>query len=161
MSYFQMNDQNGWGDLPSGAGRREYGGDVGGRAALEGDGGGDRVRGEDDRRRLHRGRHAAEERQEAGQEAAVAARAEPPRLDAALLRQTVDLHVALAHALPSAAAATVDPLAKSQFSEPFHDRTEIRRILDKIIKSLSYIILYTLSIHGTLVNNSLIRELST
>ena len=102
-----MNDQNGWKDLSSGAGRWEYGGDVGGRAALEGDGGGDGVRGKDDRRRLHRGRHAAEERQEAGQEAAVAARAEPPRLDAALLRQPVDLHVALAHALPSAAAATV------------------------------------------------------
>ena len=91
--------------LSSGTGCREYGGDVGRRAALERDGGGDRVRGEDDRRRLHRGRHATEERQEAGQEATVAARAESPRLDAALLRQAVDLHVALAHALPSSSSS--------------------------------------------------------
>ena len=92
-------------DLSSGAGCREYGGDVGRRATLERDRGGDRVRGKDDRRRLHRGGHPTEERQEAGQEAAVAARAKSPRLDAALLRQAIDLHVALAHALPSSAAA--------------------------------------------------------
>ena len=100
-----MNDQSGWDEGPSGAGCGEYGGDVGRRATLERDRRGDRVRGEDDRRRLHRGGHPAEERQEAGQEATVAARAESPRLDAALVRQAVDLHVALAHALASSLAA--------------------------------------------------------
>ena len=99
-----MNDQRGRDDLSSGAGCGEYGGDVGRRAALEGDRSGDGVRGEDDRRRLHRGGHPTEEREEAWQEAAVAARAESPRLDPALLRQAVDLHVPLAHALPSSAA---------------------------------------------------------
>ena len=112
-----VNDQSGGDGLSSGTGCREYGGDVGRRAALERDGGGDRVRGEDDRRRLYRGGHAAEERQEAGQEAAVAARPEAPRLDAALVRQAVDLHVALAHALPSSSAAAVVALHREEAVE--------------------------------------------
>ena len=107
LGTYKVNDQSRWDDLSSGAGCGEYGGDVGRRATLERDRGGDRVRGKDDRRRLHRGGHPTEEREEAGQEAAVAARAKSPRLDAALLRQAVDLHVALAHALPSSSAAVV------------------------------------------------------